>query len=60
MSCVLSSDVFGKGFTVDGEHGDDSSDEDSFVNKCVEVRGNGEDDPLRGFIMQDMEVRNCG
>lgn len=50
-----------QGFTVDGEH-DSEDQEDSYVNKCVEVVGQGdsEDDPLKGFVMQDMLVQNCG
>ncbi|CAN0525117.1 unnamed protein product, partial [Laminaria digitata] len=50
-----------KGFTVDGEHGD-TFELDSFVNKCVEVVGQGysEDEALDGFVMKDMAVRNCG
>lgn len=36
---------------------------DSFVDKCVRVDGLGthrEDNPLRGFVMKDMAVHNCG
>ena len=46
---------------MDGEHGD-TYEEDSFVNKCVEVvgQGNGEDEALEGFVMQGMNVKNCG
>ena len=50
-----------KGFTVDGEHGD-TFEIDSFVNKCVEVVGQGysEDVAIEGFVMKDMAVRSCG
>lgn len=50
-----------QGFTVDGEH-DSEDEEDSYVNKCVEVVGRGDSDkePLKGFVMQDMLVENCG
>lgn len=45
-----------EGFTVDGQ----TSDEDaasSFIDKCVFVYG---EDPIVGFSMQGMTVRNCG
>lgn len=50
-----------QGFTVDGEH-DSSDDIDSYVNKCVEVVGQGdsEDEGIDGFVMTGMTVLNCG
>lgn len=50
-----------KGFTVDGAH-DDEYEADSFVNKCVEVRGRGQNEmeALEGFVMTGVTVRNCG
>ena len=46
---------------MDGYHGDDY-EADSFVNKCVEVRGQGQsdDEPLEGFVMKGVTVQNCG
>ena len=46
---------------MDGKSGS-SSDIDSYVNKCVEVESTGksEKDPLEGFVMTDMVIKNCG
>ena len=53
--------LFFQGFTVDGEHGS-THEPDSFVNKCVEVIGLGqnETEAVEGFVMKNMIVQNCG
>ena len=50
-----------QGFTVDGYNAD-NYEADSFVNKSAEVRGQGhsDDEPLEGFVMKGVTVRNCG
>lgn len=46
---------------MDGKH-DDEDTIDSYSNKCVRVEGTGtsEDEPLEGFVMKDMMIKNCG
>ena len=46
---------------MDGFFGS-SHDEDSYINKCVWIDGEVEDDvtPLQGFVMRDMLIQNCG
>lgn len=40
--------------------GSKKSDADSYVHKCVYVQGNGRKDPLKGFIMESLTIKNCG
>ncbi|CAM9617951.1 unnamed protein product [Ectocarpus sp. 12 AP-2014] len=51
-----------KGFSVEGKIGKSDTDEASWVNKCVYVEGPGpqSSDILDGFVMEDMNVQNCG
>lgn len=46
---------------MDGKH-ESSSKKSSYVNKCVSVEGTGKSssDPLKGFVMKDMVIKNCG
>lgn len=46
-----------EGFMVDGQISDKDS-ASSFIDKCVFVHG--EEDPIAGFSMQGMTVKNCG
>lgn len=50
-----------QGFTVDGKH-NSANKKSSYVNKCVLVEGAGKSskDPLKGFVMKDMTIKNCG
>lgn len=50
-----------QGFTVDGKH-DSKNKKSSYVNKCVRVEGTGKGDsqPLDGFVMKSMKIKNCG
>lgn len=56
--------VIVQGFSVDGTiYADEDGGPDSFVDKCVRVdgrRGHSETNPLRGFVMKDMAIHNCG
>lgn len=53
-----------QGFSVDGTiRHDDDEKRQSFVDKCVRIDGRSRhsaENPLKGFVMKDMTVRNCG
>ena len=50
-----------QGFTVNGKYGDKDV-YDSYLNKCVWVKGQGTstNSALKGFVMNEMKVHNCG
>ena len=50
-----------QGFSVDGKIGSSSDDKNSYINKCVYVEGESTDSsPLKGFIMEDLDIYRCG
>ena len=50
-----------QGFSVDGQIGSDADSEDSYINKCVYVEGEGANfSPLEGFVMKDLDIYRCG
>ncbi len=51
-----------QGFSVEGQIGSDPDVAESFINKCVYVEGEGTDSSseLDGFVMEGLNVENCG
>lgn len=58
LFCVCSTTII-KGFTVDGKSGD-GDEKGDFTIKGVHVEGGGEDNPLYGFVMEGVTVKNIG